>query len=71
MKVIFIRFIGYEVSWDSLRNFIFGSFSKYVRISVIEVFWYILTQNHEVFLADEHTYNLLVRKKSKFDENLL
>jgi hypothetical protein len=22
MKVIFIRFIGYEVSWDSLRNFI-------------------------------------------------
>jgi hypothetical protein len=22
MKVIFIRFIGYEVSWDSLRNLI-------------------------------------------------
>jgi hypothetical protein len=47
-----------------------GSFSKYVQIPVIRVFWYILTQNHEVFLADEHIYNLLVRKKSKFDKNL-
>jgi hypothetical protein len=36
----------------------------------MEVFWYVLKQNHVGFLADEHIYNLLVRKKSKFDENL-
>jgi hypothetical protein len=36
----------------------------------MEVFWYILKQNHVFFLADEHIYNLLVQNKSKFDENL-
>jgi hypothetical protein len=31
------------------------------------IYWHKTTK---FFLADEHIYNLLVRKKSKFDENL-
>jgi hypothetical protein len=53
----------------------YGSFSKYVHISVTEVLGSTFSGKYRnkttIFFPDEHIYNLLVRQKLTFDDRLL